>query len=985
MKPRIADWFSIVGLVIAVFVFDGRLLGGGLPRGEDHWLAFIPAYSIGEGHWPPRWNPYVCGGMPHAANPQYSAWYPPRWAFYFTTALAAYGPYCFSHFLIAALAMFVCLRSLGCGPAGTTIGALSFSCGSYIQGHLSNPGLLFSSVWLPLIIACSFRTVERAGLWWPSLLGLLLAVVVFAGSPHNMFYAALIVGLVAVWKIVVLRGTGILPVADHRQDGSPSFHGQDARATLGHIGLAVAIALGLGAVQWIPTAEFVRLSFRPHLSVGELARDPLAWSWLDNLFLGSPSPWATEYLDKSTYFGMSVLPLLLLAIVAPQRRGREWFFVFLALAGVWIALGTQAGAFQLLGRIPPVRFLSGPSRALVLFALGMSALAGFGADSFLRRDDWEKQWTVRFVLSACAAFAAILFLSKCWQMSWQDMVSMAVRATTPRDPSLFLAINSAVFVGLGVLLLASAGLLPARLLSKRWFGPAAALLLCLDLLHFRQRLPLPVSEREELTIPETAAVVRRDKSPPFRVVGYEPTRLHPGDMNDQNLREFLMPNLSALYGLQDIQGFDPLILRDFVRLVVATAGRSPIDDPVRMLNFARPDSTLFRLLNVRYVVGDVRERRIASWPPAQNDLYTIPLDKPTTLVGISLVTLLDRAQEIGDGTTVGIVTALGERQTTGNMTIPPTSRRQDACATSCSAAIRAGIHTADWRATDERFFCRHRAARENMAWSLLTPSGPVHVANYYAQVVFDRPIVARTIEIRQTVPGIVFSLAMVAAILPEPTGWEGIDAGTIHELLPPNERYRIYRNREALGGAWLVHQVRRVRDENEALDLLAKGDVNIAREAVVAEQSNPGFKFQIADFKLPADADSASTLPDRVEFVRYEADRIEVRTESPQPAVLCFAELFYPGWIARLDGKLAEVVRVNFLLRGVIVPTSGHHTVTLHFAPRSLLLGKTISAVSLLVALGVLIASGRSFWISGFKLMRRAGETQTEARGRGAE
>jgi hypothetical protein len=947
MKFRTADWLSIVGLVFAVLVFDGRLLGNRLPRGEDHWLAFIPAYSIGEGGWPPRWNPYVCGGMPHAANPQYSAWYPPRWIFGFTTALAAYGPYCFGHFALAALAMFLCLRALGCGPPGATIGALSFACGSYIQGHLSNPGLLFSSVWLPLIVACLFRAVERPGLRWPTLLGLLLAIVVFAGSPHNMFYAALIVGLVAMWKC----GAGILPVTGLRKSSTKN-HGQDARATLGHIALAAAVALGASAVQWIPTVEFARLSFRHSLPLSDLARDPLAWSWLDNLFVGSPAPWATEYLDKSAYFGMSALPLLLLAVVAPlagaknraqhasprqeMPQGREWFFVLLALAGVWISLGTQAGAFQLLGCLPVVRFLSGPSRALVLFALGTSALVGLGADNFLRQNDWKKRRAFWFVVCASAILAAILFLAKCWRMSWQDVADIIVRAATPRDMSLFLAINGAVFLGLGALLLAGAALLPEKCRPKRWYGLAAALLLCLDLFHFRQRLPLPTSEREDLAVPETAAAILRDQSLPFRVVGYEPTRVNPGDMNDRNLRDLLMPNLAALHQLHDIQGFDPLILGDYVRLVEATAGRSPIDDPVRMLNVARPDSTLFRLLNVRYVIGDVRERRIAAWPPMQNGIYTIPLDKPTTLVGVSLVTLLDRAQEIADGTTVAIVTA------------PRAANHgQDARATSVMAEIRAGIDTADWRAADPRFFCRHKAARENMAWSVITPIGPVRVANYYAQVAFDRPVVAHAVEIRPTIPGIVFKVAAVAAVLPEPPGWEKVfERG----------RYRVYRNHEALGGAWLVHQVSRVTAAAEAPDVLAKGAVDLARTAIVAEQIERGFKFQVSSFKLPEGADAASTTPDRVEFVRYEADRIEVRTESSRPGLLCFAEVFYPGWTAQLDGKAAEVLRVNFLFRGVILPTAGPHSVTLRFAPRSFALGKAISIVTLLVALGLLIS-----------------------------
>ncbi|MBM3333318.1 hypothetical protein FJY63_01530, partial [Candidatus Sumerlaeota bacterium] len=594
MRRHAADCIAVIVLIAAVLAFDGQLLGHRIPRGEDHWLAFLPAYRIGESGWPPRWNPYVCGGAPFVANPQYSAWYPPRWIFASVAALDGYGPFCFGHFLAAALAMFLCLRGLGCGPTGALVGSVGFACGSYIQGHLSNPGLLFSSVWLPLIVPCSFRAMERAGVRWPMLLGLLMAVIVFAGSPHNIFYAALIVALAAIWHVCF--GTATDSTASSK-----------VARTIGHLGLAAAIALGVSAIQWIPTVEFARLSFRQSLSVSDLARDPLAWSWLDNLFVGTPAPWATEYLDKSAYFAMSALPLLLAAIMVARKPRREWFFVALAAVGVWIALGTQAGAFQLFGFFPALRFLSGPSRALVLFALGMSALVGMGADNVARIiEERRARKSFWLVVSACAAAALVLFLTRCRDLSWQDARDIALRATTPRDPSLFLTLNASVFLALGALLVGAARILPARFQARHWLGPALVLLVFLDLFHFRQRLPLPMASREGLAAPETVAAVLRDQTGPFRVVGYEPTRVNPGDMNDCSLRELLMPNLAALYGLHDIQGFDPLILRDYARLVEATAGRSPIDDPVRMLNVARPDATLFRLLNVRYLIGDVR-------------------------------------------------------------------------------------------------------------------------------------------------------------------------------------------------------------------------------------------------------------------------------------------------------------------------------------------------------------------------------------------
>ncbi|MBM3333806.1 hypothetical protein FJY63_04010, partial [Candidatus Sumerlaeota bacterium] len=357
------------------------------------------------------------------------------------------------------------------------------------------------------------------------------------------------------------------------------------------------------------------------------------------------------------------------------------------------------------------------------------------------------------------------------------------------------------------------------------------------------------------------------------------------------------------------------------RLVEATAGRSPIDDPVRMLNVARPDATLFRLLNVRYLIGDVRERRLAAWPTEQDGVFTMALDKPTTITGVSLVSLLNFAEDLSDGAVVGVVIACGDEATQ-------------------TAVIRAGMETSDWRVADSRFPCRHKPARKNMEWTVATRAGDVQVANYYAQVAFAKPVVARAIEIRRALPNTVLSIATVGIILPEPPGWE-----KVYE----RDRYRVYRNHDCLGGAWLVHRVREVGSEDEALSLLAKDAVDLSHEAVVSKP----FKLGV----LPETEDGAAASHDEVAFVRYEADKIEIRTTSSQPAMLCLAEVHYPGWRAELDGQPTELLRVNFLLRGVVIPAAGAHVVTLRFAPLSLAIGKVVSLVGVLVLVGLWIGS----------------------------
>ncbi len=53
----------------------------------------------------------------------------------------------------------------------------------------------------------------------------------------------------------------------------------------------------------------------------------------------------------------------------------------------------------------------------------------------------------------------------------------------------------------------------------------------------------------------------------------------------------------------------------------------------------------------------------------------------------------------------------------------------------------------------------------------------------------------------------------------------------------------------------------------------------------------------------------------------------------------------YPGWRVYIDGQPAEVLRVNYGLRGVAIPT-GKHQVTFVYRPWSVMGGLLISLIT---------------------------------------
>jgi hypothetical protein len=143
----------------------------------------------------------------------------------------------------------------------------------------------------------------------------------------------------------------------------------------------------------------------------------------------------------------------------------------------------------------------------------------------------------------------------------------------------------------------------------------------------------------------------------------------------------------------------------------------------------------------------------------------------------------------------------------------------------------------------------------------------------------------------------------------------------------------------AIGGrAYLAAAVDRVSSPAEALTVLQQG---IATGRTVVE--------------APADAPIAAAEGD-AEIVAYAPERIVVRTVSAADSFLVLSDAYYPGWEATVDGVAAPIYPTNILFRGVPIP-AGEHEIVFTFRPQPWQRGILLSALGLLLWIGLLIAS----------------------------
>jgi hypothetical protein len=97
-----------------------------------------------------------------------------------------------------------------------------------------------------------------------------------------------------------------------------------------------------------------------------------------------------------------------------------------------------------------------------------------------------------------------------------------------------------------------------------------------------------------------------------------------------------------------------------------------------------------------------------------------------------------------------------------------------------------------------------------------------------------------------------------------------------------------------------------------------------------------------------------------VEFKSYAPKDILFNAQTVAPSVLLLNDRFDPHWRVLVDGKPAELLRCNFIMRGVYL-TPGQHTVEFVFSLQNKPLYITLAglAVGLVLAGGLLISAKR--------------------------
>jgi len=168
---------------------------------------------------------------------------------------------------------------------------------------------------------------------------------------------------------------------------------------------------------------------------------------------------------------------------------------------------------------------------------------------------------------------------------------------------------------------------------------------------------------------------------------------------------------------------------------------------------------------------------------------------------------------------------------------------------------------------------------------------------------------------------------------------------TKYVIFKPNE-YEM--NWNSLGHSWFVDDYEIVENADAEMEALAR--FNPKKTAIIDK------RFKSVTDKLP-EAEFFSLDTGYIEMVSYKPNHLTYKSATQKERLAVFSEIYYDkGWNAYIDGFPTEHIRVNYILRGMIIP-EGVHKIEFKFEPRThsisqnVAMGSSILVVLLLLGI----------------------------------
>lgn len=360
----------------------------------------------------PLWNPYLNKGIPYAANPASSIYYPCNILFLLPFPVGL-KYFLILHYLLLALFTYLFLRNRALSSQASMVGALTFALSGYILFLHSQSVFLQSAVWLPLNLFLFSRSLSTNGQSrWIILNAAGIAIQFFAGNPQDVLIC-----------LLCMLALGLQRLIDSRRSRSVT-----AKAVFKSLVGVGGLSGGLAAIQLLPAMELALLSTRASgLPLSEAVYYSFHPFRLIELLL--PLPFGTLF-PLNTYWGqfllnspfnipwtlhayLGILPLYFITLALTRNSKNHRVCVLLAALFLLLSFGKHTPVFGFFFHIiPGFSLFRYPEKYLLPTTLFLATLCAVGYDTLLSLARVRRRFAARPCLTTrhtrlLATYAAV--------------------------------------------------------------------------------------------------------------------------------------------------------------------------------------------------------------------------------------------------------------------------------------------------------------------------------------------------------------------------------------------------------------------------------------------------------------------------------------------------------------------------------------------------------------------------------------------------
>lgn len=413
LKRSGLDCLALVIITVSAVIYFWKPLTGNLVvmtpdygRSDAWHFSFATRYTYGEAlrdNRVPIWESDVGGGFPFFAEGQTGMLYLPNLITYRVfPPVIAYNVSFITTIGLLGTGMFWFLRLYAIGVFPALLAALAFMLSGLTQTELPHITLLQGFSLMPVTLAVVTKLARRPSVTWMSVIAFILSQQILTGYPQAVFITV----LVAVpYLAMTARGA------------------KEGKRTVFMLITALVLALGLGAVQLIPSREFqTQIQTAEGYDPKDAAWFSYPFSHLNQFFLpfanGNPKYGTYPhqnllagniFWETSGYFGIIAVVIAIIGyLVHPNVRKHALTIVAVAgLAGSFLLMTGKYSPFYIVYSFWPFTLFRVPARFIWVFVMSGASLFAVSFDQFWKSN---REWRLRRFILLAAGIGNILIV-----------------------------------------------------------------------------------------------------------------------------------------------------------------------------------------------------------------------------------------------------------------------------------------------------------------------------------------------------------------------------------------------------------------------------------------------------------------------------------------------------------------------------------------------------------------------------------------------